>query len=329
MIHFLPLRLLQAASVMIIVASLSFMIFQFIGDPVIGMLREGATVKERNELRERLDLDKPVLVQFKRFLENTLGGNFGISYRNQRPVIELMAERLPATIELAIVSTLLALLLGIPLGVFSALKPDGFFSRIVQTTSLVGISVPTFVTGIMLILVFSVWLNWLPSFGRGDTIDLGWWSTGFLTISGMKALVLPSITLALYQLTLIMRLVRSEMLDVLSTEYIRYARARGLPRHWINFHLALKNTLMPVITITGMQIGSIIAFAVVTETVFQWPGMGLLFIQAVGFVDVPVLAAYLMFIGLVFVTINTIVDIIYSLVDPRLRDSGSTGGQSS
>ncbi len=329
MIHFLPLRLLQAASVMIIVASLSFMIFQFIGDPVIGMLREGATVKERNELRERLDLDKPVLIQFKRFLENTLGGNFGISYRNQRPVIELMAERLPATIELAIVSTLLALLLGIPLGVFSALKPDGFFSRIVQTTSLVGISVPTFVTGIMLILVFSVWLNWLPSFGRGDTIDLGWWSTGFLTISGMKALVLPSITLALYQLTLIMRLVRSEMLDVLSTEYIRYARARGLPRHWINFHLALKNTLMPVITITGMQIGSIIAFAVVTETVFQWPGMGLLFIQAVGFVDVPVLAAYLMFIGLVFVTINTIVDIIYSLVDPRLRDSGSTGGQSS
>ena len=314
---------------MIIVASLSFMIFQFIGDPVIGMLREGATVKERNELRERLDLDKPVLIQFKRFLENTLGGNFGISYRNQRPVIELMAERLPATIELAIVSTLLALLLGIPLGVFSALKPDGFFSRIVQTTSLVGISVPTFVTGIMLILVFSVWLNWLPSFGRGDTIDLGWWSTGFLTISGMKALVLPSITLALYQLTLIMRLVRSEMLDVLSTEYIRYARARGLPRHWINFHLALKNTLMPVITITGMQIGSIIAFAVVTETVFQWPGMGLLFIQAVGFVDVPVLAAYLMFIGLVFVTINTIVDIIYSLVDPRLRDSGSTGGQSS
>ena len=329
MIHFLPLRLLQAASVMIIVASLSFMIFQFIGDPVIGMLREGATVQERNELRERLDLDKPVLVQFKRFLGNTLGGNFGISYRNQRPVIELMAERLPATIELAIVSTLLALALGIPLGVFSALKPDGFFSRIVQTTSLVGISVPTFVTGIMLILIFSVWLNWLPSFGRGDTIELGWWSTGFLTISGVKALILPSITLALYQLTLIMRLVRSEMLDVLSTEYIRYARARGLPRRWINFHLALKNTLMPVITITGMQIGSIIAFAVVTETVFQWPGMGLLFIQAVGFVDVPVLAAYLMFIGLVFVTINTIVDIIYSLVDPRLRDSGGTGGQSS
>jgi peptide/nickel transport system permease protein len=307
---------------MIIVASLSFMIFQFIGDPVIGMLREGATVKERNELRERLDLDKPVLIQFKRFLENTLGGDFGISYRNQRPVLELMAERLPATIELALVA-------GIPLGVFSALKPDGFFARIIQTTSLVGISVPTFVTGIMLILVFSVWLNWLPSFGRGDTIDLGWWSTGFLTISGMKALILPAITLALYQLTLIMRLVRSEMLDVLSTEYIRYARARGLPRRWINFHLALKNALMPVITITGMQIVSIIAFSVVTETVFHWPGIGLLFIQAVGFVDVPVLAAYLMFIGLVFVTINTIVDIIYSLVDPRLRDSGSTGGQSS
>jgi peptide/nickel transport system permease protein len=296
---------------------------------VIGMLREGATAQERAELRGRLGLDKPVFVQFTRFLRRVSVGNFGISYRNQRPVIELIAERLPATLELALVATVMALTVGIPLGVFSALRPHGFLAQFVQTTSLVGISVPTFVTGIMLILIFSVILNWLPSFGRGDTVQIGWWDTGFLTLSGLKALILPSITLVLYQLTLIMRLVRSEVLDVLSTEYIRYARARGLPRHWINFRLALKNTLMPVITISGMQIGSLIAFAVVTETVFQWPGMGLLFIQAVGFVDIPVMAAYLMFIGFVFVTINTLVDIIYAVVDPRLRDGGSVGPSAS
>ena len=325
MLRFLLLRLAQAVSVMLVVATLSFLIFQFVGDPVIGMLREGATVQERAELRGRLGLDKPVIVQFTRFLQRIVAGNFGISYRNQRPVIELIAERLPATLELAFVATVLALVVGIPLGVFSALRPNGFLTQFIQTTSLVGISVPTFVTGIMLILVFSVVLNWLPSFGRGDTVQIGWWSTGFLSVSGLKALILPSITLVLYQLTLIMRLVRSEVLDVLSTEYIRYARARGLPRRWINFRLALKNTLMPVITISGMQIGSLIAFAVVTETVFQWPGMGLLFIQAVGFVDIPVMAAYLMFIGFVFVTINTLVDIIYAVIDPRLRDGDSTG----
>ena len=314
---------------MLVVATLSFLIFQFVGDPVIGMLREGATVQERAELRGRLGLDKPVIVQFIRFLQRIVAGNFGISYRNQRPVIELIAERLPATLELAFVATVLALVVGIPLGVFSALRPNGFLTQFIQTTSLVGISVPTFVTGIMLILVFSVVLNWLPSFGRGDTVQIGWWSTGFLSVSGLKALILPSITLVLYQLTLIMRLVRSEVLDVLSTEYIRYARARGLPRRWINFRLALKNTLMPVITISGMQIGSLIAFAVVTETVFQWPGMGLLFIQAVGFVDIPVMAAYLMFIGFVFVTINTLVDIIYAVIDPRLRDGDSMGATES
>lgn len=329
MMRFLLLRLTQAVSVMVVVASLSFLIFQFVGDPVIGMLREGATAQERDELRGRLGLDKPVIVQFARFLGRVAAGNFGISYRNQRPVVELIAERLPATLELALVATVLALVVGIPLGVFSALRPNGFLAQFVQTTSLVGISVPTFVTGIMLILVFSVVLNWLPSFGRGDTVQIGWWSTGFLSASGLKALVLPSITLVLYQLTLIMRLVRSEVLDVLSTEYIRYARARGLPRHWINFRLALKNTLMPVITISGMQIGSLIAFAVVTETVFQWPGMGLLFIQAVGFVDIPVMAAYLMFIGFVFVTINTLVDITYAVIDPRLRDGGGTGSTAS
>jgi peptide/nickel transport system permease protein len=283
------------------------------------MSRENASVEEKAELRRSLGLDQPLVVQYGRFLTRTLSGDLGISYRNQRPVTELIAERLPATLELVIVATFLSLALGIPLGVLCALKPNGVAARLVQALSLVGISTPTFVTGIVLILVFAVSLGWLPSFGRGQVVDLGWWSTGFLTISGLKSLLLPGITLALYQLTLIMRLVRAEMIDVLSSDYIRFAKARGLPTRYIHFRLALRNALMPVITVTGLQIGSLIAFAIVTETVFQWPGMGLLFIQAVSFVDIPVMAAYLLFVGLLFVIINTVVDILYAVVDPRLR----------
>ena len=283
------------------------------------MSRENASVEEKAELRRSLGLDQPLVVQYGRFLSRTLSGDLGISYRNQRPVTELIAERLPATLELVIVATILSLALGIPLGVLCALKPNGVAARLVQALSLVGISTPTFVTGIVLILVFAVSLGWLPSFGRGQVINLGWWSTGFLTVSGLKSLLLPGITLALYQLTLIMRLVRAEMIDVLSSDYIRFAKARGLPTRYIHFRLALRNALMPVITVTGLQIGSLIAFAIVTETVFQWPGMGLLFIQAVSFVDIPVMAAYLLFVGLLFVLINTVVDILYAVVDPRLR----------
>jgi peptide/nickel transport system permease protein len=226
---------------------------------------------------------------------------------------------LPATLELVLVATILALSIGIPTGVLCALKPDGALARLIQALSLFGISMPTFVTGIALILVFAVLLHWLPSFGRGDVVRIGAWTTGFLTLSGLKSLILPAITLALYQLTLIMRLVRSEMIDVLSSDYIRFAQARGLPRRYINFRLALRNALMPVITVTGLQIGSLIAFAIVTETVFQWPGMGLLFIQAVSFADVPVMAAYLLFVGFMFVVINMVVDATYAVVDPRLR----------
>jgi peptide/nickel transport system permease protein len=293
--------------------------FRYIGDPVATMSRENASVEEKTELRRSLGLDQPLAVQYGRFLTRTLSGDLGISYRNQRPVTALIAERLPATLELVIVATILSLSLGIPLGVLCALKPDGIAARLVQALSLVGISTPTFVTGIVLILIFAVSLGWLPSFGRGQVVDLGWWSTGFLTISGLKSFILPGTTLALYQLTLIMRLVRAEMIDVLSSDYIRFAKARGLPTRYIHFRLALRNALMPVITVTGLQIGSLIAFAIVTETVFQWPGMGLLFIQAVSFVDIPVMAAYLLFVGLLFVLINTVVDILYAVVDPRLR----------
>jgi peptide/nickel transport system permease protein len=312
-------RLGQAALVMLVVSAVSFVMFRYVGDPVATMSRENASVEEKAELRRSLGLDQPLAVQYGRFLTRTLSGDLGISYRNQRPVTALIAERLPATLELVIVATILSLALGIPLGVLCALKPDGIAARLVQAVSLVGISTPTFVTGIVLILVFAVSLGWMPSFGRGQVVDLGWWSTGFLTVSGWKSLILPGITLALYQLTLIMRLVRAEMIDVLSSDYIRFAKARGLPTRYIHFRLALRNALMPVITVTGLQIGSLIAFAIVTETVFQWPGMGLLFIQAVSFVDIPVMAAYLLFVGLLFVLINTVVDILYAVVDPRLR----------
>ncbi len=319
MIAILLSRLAQAALVMLAVTCVAFLMFRYVGDPVRAMAREDSTVEERQELARQLGLDRPVLVQYARFVGKVAALDFGISYRNQRPVAGLIGERLPATLELVIVATVLALAFGIPLGILCALKPGGMLSRAVQAVSLIGISTPTFVVGIALILVFAVTLKLLPSFGRGEVVDLGGWSTGFLTRSGLASLILPGFTLALFQMTLIMRLVRSEMIDVLSTDYIRFARARGLPRHYIHFKLALRNALMPVITVTGLQIGSLVAFAIVTETVFQWPGMGLLFIQAIYFVDIPVMAAYLLFVGFLFVFLNTAVDLLYAVVDPRLR----------
>jgi peptide/nickel transport system permease protein len=323
MLRLLLSRIGQMLLVMAAVTAVAFVIFRYVGDPVLIMSREDATPAEKAELRQQLGLDQPVALQFAKFVGRVATGDLGNSFRNQRPVAQLIGERLPATLELVIVATILALVIGIPLGVQCALRPDGWLSRSIQTVSLVGISTPTFVTGILLILIFSVWLKWLPSFGRGDVVKIGWWSTGFLTASGLRSLVLPSITLALFQVTLVMRLVRAEMIDVLSSDYIRYARARGLPTRYIHGRLALRNALMPVITVTGLQIGALIAFAIVTETVFQWPGMGLLFIQAVNFVDLPVMAAYLLFVGFMFVTINMAVDLVYALVDPRLRTSAS------
>jgi peptide/nickel transport system permease protein len=278
-------------------------------------------------MRQALGLDKPFYRQFVTFIGNAVQGNFGISLRLGRPVSTLLVERLPATLELAFTAAMIGLLIGIPVGVYTALKRDSWFSRALLTTSLVGVSLPNFLIGIFLILIFAVWLGWLPSFGRGDTVKIGLWSTGFLTKSGLKSLILPAITLGFFPVTLIMRLVRAEMLEVLRTDYIKFARARGLSDRAVNFGHALKNTLVPVITITGLQLGGIIAFAIITETVFQWPGMGLLFVQAVQFADIPVMAAYLCLIGLIFVVINLIVDMLYYLVDPRLRaERGGSGG---
>jgi len=319
LLAFILRRILQSVVVMAVVALIAFGLFNFTGDPVTFMVGQDATQEQRAQLRTDLGLDQPFYVQFARFVGRALQGNFGLSLRQGRPVATLLKERLPATLELATIAALLALLLGIPAGVYTALKRHSWFAQVLLTVSLIGVSLPTFLIGILLILVFAVMLGWLPSFGRGETVALGWWTTGLLTWSGLKALILPAITLSLFQMTLIMRLVRSEMLEVLRTDYIKFARARGLTDRAIHFGHALKNTLVPVITITGLQLGAIIAFAIITETVFQWPGMGLLFIQAVSFADVPVMAAYLCFIALVFVLINLVVDLLYYAVDPRLR----------
>jgi len=315
-------RILQALPVMLAVAFIAFTLFTFVGDPIATMLGQEFSVAQRDALVAALGLDQPVPVQFLRFIGNALRGEFGLSYRLSRPVSALIAERAPATLELAFCASVVALVVGLPAGVYTGLYPRSIVSRAFLTFSLVGVSLPTFLIGSLLILVFSVWLGWLPSFGRGDTVQLGWWSTGFLTASGLKALILPSITLGLFQLTLILRLVRSEMLEVMRSDYVKFARARGLRDSAIHFGHALRNTLVPVITIVGLQLGSIIAFSIVTETVFQWPGMGLLFIQSVSSADIPVMAAYLLLISAVFVTINLVVDLLYYAVDPRLRAGG-------
>jgi peptide/nickel transport system permease protein len=323
MLAYIIRRVFQSVIVLLVVGLVAFSMFRYVGDPIDNMLGQERTDADIERLRGELGLDQQAPVQYVKFLRSALKGNFGVSYRQGRPVATIIAERLPATLELAFVSGLMAIVLGVTLGVLTAIYRDGFGSHLVMTLSLIGVSLPTFLIGILLIYLFSVELNWLPSFGRGDVVQLGFWSTGFLTASGLKALILPSITLGLYQMTLIMRLVRSEMLEVLRQEYIRFARARGLRDKAVNFRHALKNTLVPVITVTGLQLGAIIAFAIITETVFQWPGVGLLFINAIQFVDIPVMAAYLMLISVMFVGINLIVDLLYYAIDPRLHTDNS------
>ena len=325
MLAFVLQRLFQAVIVMVVVAFIAFMLFQYVGDPVVFLLGQDAKPDQIAQLRSDLGLDRPFFVQFWHFLVNAVQGEFGLSLRQGAKVSRLIVERFPATLELALVAASLALLLGVPMGVYAALKRNSFLSHVFMTVSLIGVSLPTFLIGILLILLFAVVLGWFPSFGRGDTVKFGSWTSGLFTVDGWHHIVLPAVTLAVCQLTLIMRLVRSEMLEVLRTDYIKFARARGLSNRAIHFGHALKNTLVPVMTITGLQLGGLIAFAIITETVFQWPGMGLLFIQAVTFADIPVMAAYLCLIALIFVIINLVVDLLYFVVDPRLR-LGKAGG---
>jgi peptide/nickel transport system permease protein len=311
--------LAQAVVVMLAVALIAFSMFRFVGDPVANMVGQEASLKERAELTERLGLNDPFPIQFANFVGDMARGEFGMSYRQGRPVKDLLMERVPATVELALLSSIFALVFGIALGVYTAINRRGILANAVMSLSLVGVSLPTFLIGIGLIYLFAVELRWLPSFGRGDVARLGWWTTGLLTETGRKSLIMPVLTLGFFQLTLIMRLVRAEMLEALRTDYVKFARARGIPERSISFRHALRNTMIPVVTIAGLQFGSVIAFAIVTETVFQWPGLGALFIQAVQFVDIPVMAAYLMFVALVFVVVNLSVDLLYFALDPRLR----------
>lgn len=319
MLAFLIKRIGNAVLVMLTVAFFAFLIFRSLGDPVEIMVNESATQVERDELRARLGLNDGFLVQYARFVTNAAQGEFGLSWRNQQSVLTLIAERFPATFELVIIATILSLAIGIPLGVFTAIGRGRWWAETLQFSSIVGVSLPSFLVGILLILTFSVTLGWLPGYGRGEVVRIGWWSTGLLTPSGRAAIVLPALSLSLFQITLVMRLVRAEMLETLRTDFIKFARARGVKRRALWFRHALKNCLMPVVTLTAMQVGNLIAFALVTETVFQWPGMGMLFMQAVTFVDIPVMAAYLCIVSFIFVTLNTLVDIAYAVIDPRLR----------
>jgi len=322
MIAFAVRRLLQAIIVMLVVALISFVLFRYVGDPVNQMVGVDTSPEEREALRHALGLNDPWPAQLWRFVARAAQFDFGISYQFKQPVAALILSRLPATLELAFVSAVFALAVGVPMGIYTGLYRNALLARVFLAISLIGVSLPTFLIGILLIFIVSVNAGLLPSFGRGEVVNLGGWTTGLLTKSGLLSLILPSITLGLFQMTLIMRLVRGEMLEVLRTDYIKFARARGLSRRAINFGHALRNTLVPVITITGLQLGSIIAFSIITETVFQWPGMGLLFLQAVQNVDIPIMAAYLMLIAFLFVLINFIVDLLYVAVDPRIRIEG-------
>ena len=322
MLSFIAKRLAQSVPVMAIVSAVSFSLFNFVGDPVNNMVGQDATREQRLEIRDKLGLDDPIIMQYGRFVGNMLQADFGLSYRIKRPVDDLIAERLPATLELVFVSAIISLFFGIVLGIYTGIKRNSWISRVILSTSLAGVSLPTFVIGIGLIYLFAVHLRWLPSSGRSGVVELGWWKTSLITLEGWRSIILPAITLSLFQLTLILRLVRAEMMEVMRTDFIKFARARGLSERAINFRHALRNTLVPVITIIGLNIGGLVAFSVVTETVFQWPGTGLMFIQAVNFVDVPIMAAYLVFVALLFVVINLIVDILYFVVDPRIRLGG-------
>ena len=313
-------RLGQSFLVLFLVALISFMMFRYVGNPVDNLLGQEATVEQREALIEALGLNDPLSMQYFDFVKRVLQFDFGNSYRGALPVADMILERLPATLELALVSALFAMLFGVVMGVFTAINRRGITGNFILSSSLIGVSLPTFLVGVLLIWVFSVELKWLPSFGRGEVVDLGGWTTGFLTVSGLKSLILPGITLGLYQMTLIMRLTRAEMLEVLRQDYIKFARARGLSERAVYFGHALRNTLVPVITVAGLQLGSIVAFAIITETVFQWPGVGLMFINAVFFVDIPVMSAYLLLVGTLFVMINLIVDLLYLAIDPRIRD---------
>ncbi len=322
MISYVARRLLQSVFVMLAVSLIAFTLFRFVGDPIAQMVGQETSLEDQARLRSEMGLNDPLITQYGRFVKNLATGEFGFSYRTRQPIGEMILSRLPATLELGFVSLLISLLLGIPAGIYTALNKDGFISNSILVATLVGVSVPTFVIGIFLIYLFGVTLGWLPTFGRGEVVEIGWWKTNLLTLDGWRSLILPALTLGVYQVTLTMRLIRSEMLEVLRTDYIKFAVARGIDYRTVHYRHALKNTMVPVITIIGLQFGGIIAFSIVTESVFQWPGMGLLFLDSIRYVDIPVMSVYLVLIALIFVVINLMVDLLYAVIDPRVRLKG-------
>lgn len=318
-------RLGHAALTVLVVSIVAFLLGSLVGDPVTSILGVGANTADRAALAERLGLNLAYSERFWNFLANALHGQFGISYATQLPVAGMLLERLPASLELALAALALSLGLGIPLGVLTAIHPRWWLARLLLAGSILGVSVPTFIVGILMIFVFAVTLGWLPSFGRGEVVQLGWWSTGFLSLSGLKSLIMPALTLAAGQIALVARLVRAEMTDVLRMEYIRFARTRGLPDRTIHLSHALRNTLIPIITVSGIQLGFLVGFAVVVEAVFQWPGIGSLFLKSIERSDIPVLLAFLMLAAIFFAGINLLVDLAYALIDPRLRRQAADG----
>jgi ABC-type dipeptide/oligopeptide/nickel transport system permease component len=312
-------RILQGILVLLAVSLICFAIFRFSGDPVITLAGRYATEKQRDEVRKAFGLDRPLHVQYFSFLTNAMQGNFGKSYVARVPALGLILERLPATFELAATAVFISFTLGVGLGVIVALKPYSWSSRLVMTGSLGGISIPTFLIGILLIMIFAVSLGWLPPYGRGDTVQIGFWRTGFLTHSGITHLILPALTLGMYQLAVLVRLTRAGMREVLTQDYIKTAWAKGLSPNRVIYKHALRNVLIPVITITGLQFGELIAYATVTETIFQWPGMGNLLLTSIYESDNPVIVTYIMLAAVIILTFNIIIDILYAFLNPRIR----------
>jgi ABC-type dipeptide/oligopeptide/nickel transport system permease component len=319
MFTYIARRLFQGVVVLLAVSLICFVIFRYMGDPVLTLAGRYATLQEREMVRKTFGLDQPFYVQYFRFITNAAKGNFGKSYVSRVPVLGLILERLPASVELAASAIFLSFVLGVGLGVLVSLKPYAARNRLIMAGSLFGISIPTFLTGILLIMVFAVFLGLLPPFGRGETMRIGFWRTGFLTWSGITHLILPAFTLGMYQLAVLLRLTRAGMREVLTEEYIKTAWSKGLPPRTVIFKHALRNVLIPVVTMTGLQFGELIAFSLITETIFQWPGLGNLLLTSLYESDHPVTVTYIMLAAIVILTINIIVDILYAFLNPRIR----------
>lgn len=320
MLTYLTRRLIQGVIVLLAVSFVCFIIFRYMGDPVVSMAGQYATAAERDEIRRIFGLDQPPYVQYWRFLANALKGNFGISYETRLPALGLIVERIPASVELAGSAMVFAFTVGVGLGVLVSVNPQAWLSRAIMAGSLGGISVPTFLIGIVLIMVFAVQWGVLPPFGRGETVKLGdWWSTNFLSWDGLMHLILPAFTLGMYQLAVLLRLTRSGMREVLTTEYIKTAWAKGLSPTRVVFKHALRNVMIPVVTVAGLQFGDLIAFSLVTETIFQWPGLGNLLLTALYESDQPVIVTYISLVAVVILSINIVVDLLYALLNPKIR----------